>query len=500
MKKSFYLVFTSFLFFSCTETELYESLGNESKNEVIEQNEKESSVMEFTNKEAFLDAIENGVAPQTRALAESDFISLMDEISPNDPILDSLTCEEKDYVLNNHLTYYEAFDCEGIVPNENFARTLNLDGEVVVNDTIYKVTGYGTLYAKAIYRKELESAFEKVNEKDLQFRNNEEEKQLSTNVKMVNTFAKKQLADNPYYQRYTDNDDGVINGNTTGRGTQPSSSSSSTSTSPSNTPIEQIPFSSFATYPSGSKTFVGKLWQALWGERSTKRHEFKKGYRVNGSMYDYDYKVYHECGVLVSMSKKRGGFFKKINGWKDVKADELVMNLNDFVLSMSVNISNPVKQQMPKTTQVVGYNNQFNIIGNNIKAVNILGYDISEKTIQQILGRGLKAGLEYLRKITNKNIDNDTKVAQIITPKKIYIIVLSDPIYAHNTKKLRKVFGAGANFVISSSVINAPLSIKSYTELLGLFNQLPRKHIDCGTVNLAGRIGSDWGGMNIYKD
>ena len=46
---------------------------------------------------------------------------------------------------------------------------------------------------------------------------------------------------------------------------------------------------------------------------------------MNGSLYSYNYLVYYETGCFVSMSRKRGGFFKFINGWKDINADELFM-------------------------------------------------------------------------------------------------------------------------------------------------------------------------------
>ena len=67
----------------------------------------------------------------------------------------------------------------------------------------------------------------------------------------------------------------------------------------SRTATEQIPYNSFPRYSSESHTFVGKLTRKIFGDRSVKHHNFMPGYRVKGSLYDYDYGVYSEVGTFI---------------------------------------------------------------------------------------------------------------------------------------------------------------------------------------------------------
>lgn len=99
------------------------------------------------SKDALQDVIEQGA--MTRSTISSfvengEFTSLLDEVSSNAPCLDELTTEEKDTILSQHLTYYEAFGYEDLVPNENFAKLLNWKGEFLVGDSLYRITPIGT--------------------------------------------------------------------------------------------------------------------------------------------------------------------------------------------------------------------------------------------------------------------------------------------------------------------------------------------------------------------
>lgn len=454
-------------------------------------------MLHFASKEMLLDAIENPMSNSvTRAMNNSNFRSLMDEVDISDPALSSLTLSDKVYIAENNLNYYEAFDYESLVPNDKFAQYLNHKAEICCNDTIYKITEYGTLAAHEDYQDELESVADILAD-IVSYNDNENEKQLSSNVRIINTFNRIRGDVNSDIDLGDRLDDGRDSGDTN-FGNNGGNTSTST-VSYTNTSLSDIPFSTFPNFSSGSHTFVGHLLEGIFGERSTKHHEFISGYRVSGSLYDYDYGVYHECGVYVSMEKKRGGFFKAINGWKNINADELVMDLEGMVLALKVNIPANIATKMPTHATISGYDSQFKYWGKTTKCVNILGYDVKESDIYALAGKGLTEILNRLKTMCNHDVDADVKAAQIITPNKAYIVLLSHPIYAHNQHKIRKVFDSGVRIGITSSVVSNPTAPNSYAALFKFLQDMPRIEIAKGKVRLAGRYNSSWGGMKINK-
>lgn len=146
MKKHFILFFCccSMLFISCRNDEMTTVINPDNVSEVTNS----SGLVNFSSKQILSDMIENGNC-KTRASLSSfvengTFVSLMDEIKPNADCLTELSQEEKDTILTNHLNYYSAFGYDNLVPNENFARLLNWKGEIIVNDSLYRITPIGT--------------------------------------------------------------------------------------------------------------------------------------------------------------------------------------------------------------------------------------------------------------------------------------------------------------------------------------------------------------------
>lgn len=472
----------------------YDSELNTEHNSTIVKDD----MLHFSNKEMLFDAVNNPASVYiTRSVINPGFKSLMDEVDINEPELSNLTLSERAYIVDNNINYYEAFDYEDLIPNEKFAQYLNCKAEICCNDTVYKVTEYGTLAAHEDHQEELESIAEILDE-IVSFNDNENEKQLSSNVKIINSFHQIHGGLEDLGDRLDDGRDegGPLIGSGSGSGGSSSGNSTATYT---NTPLEDIPFSSFPSFSSGSHTFVGKLIESLFGERSTKEHEFMSGYRVKGSMYDYDYGVYHECGVYVSMQRKRGGFFRFINGWKNIDADELVMDLEGMVLALKVDIPHELSSLMPPKATVNGYDNTFNYWGKKSKCVNIIGYDIKEEDIYNFAGKGLSEALKALQKMCNQNIDDDVKAAQIITPNKAFIILLSHPLYAHNQHKIRKVFDSGVRIGISFDLFANPTAPNTFISLFKFLQEMPRVGIVKGVARLAVKHDTSWGGMIITK-
>ncbi len=479
--------------FGCSDKDTIADMSNVNG----QGNYSEKKMLEFDSPEQLFAAINSVQTRGVDIIDLSNFTSLLDEIDMNDPLIADFTEEEKQVIKENHLSYYEVFELEDYFPNENFARLINTDGEICVMDTIYKVTEKGTLVTQKTHRYELELTYYQIRDKEL-FKEGEEVIQLNNNVKVINTFhvggEGNGTPSNEQEERIIDDEHSSDLPPVGGSG-----NNSSTSAGESNTPLEIIPWSTFDTFSAGYKTFVGKLWSKVFGDRSTKHQEIGNGYRVNGSLYDYNYGVYHECGAFVSMSKKRGGFFKFINGWKDVEADELVMDWSPVILELDYKI--PSSPSVPtKGTSIIGYDPKCHLLGENKKCFTILSFDITEEQIYQLVGQGLKKLIKELNKKSNSSIDENIEALKIVTSSKIYTVVKPTTKWKHNRKKYREVFDSGVRFVITNRLFTAPTSVKTWADLYNTLKDIPQKDIKNGSVRLAGRIGDKWGGMIIKKD
>lgn len=189
------------------------------------------------------------------------------------------------------MNYYEAFGYDNLVPNENFARLLNWKGEIIVNDSLYKITPIGTFcFSNATEQSSqiIENYYNQLITEDSISFNSNTYIQLTPDLILYNSFPE-------------------LNTNDTENGTRA---------------LDLIPLKYFSSQSNG---WVWRKLSSLLhlGERSIKHYEYLKSKRVNGSLYDYNYVVYAESGTFVSASRKRDGFFKKINGWKDINAEEL---------------------------------------------------------------------------------------------------------------------------------------------------------------------------------
>lgn len=475
MKKTFFLlILCSSL---CTVSCVNDDLDNVSKpnSEILSYQEK-GKMLSLGNKMELRKLLnQDGVNLQslkTRAF-EEQFISMMDVVKDNDPLLDKYSIEEKDYIKENSLSYYELLDFEELVPNENFACLLNSKGDVQVNDTVYRITPYGTLFTKSKYMDELEAISGNLDNTLLEFRNNNELK-LSNNVTLVNTFDHMAIEDIPVSSiNIVEKTDNLEN---------------------------NIPFQSFPRYSNESHTFAGKMLGKLFGDRSVKHHDFMKGYRVKGSLYDYDYGVYCEIGTYVAMRKKRGGFFKAINGWKGTRADQLSIIYKGIVLEMNTKV--PENLQMPSKPMVINNNVRLDVpgIGKQLWCLDICGLSITSNDVLKLSRLGIKAALPELKKWLGGDVDTNIQAVRILSPSNVYIVILDNQINEYNVEMLRKVFNSGVKFYVSSNMINNPLSFKSAWDFINGLRDLPIKRLKGGEVVLAGKLNGNWGGMVIYKN
>lgn len=149
----------SLVLISCNEDE--ESISQESLDSVEHINK--NAILAFSSKEDIKEAVESGIDIATRALTQNsqsgNILSLTDKVQANDPILQEVSEEEKQIILNEGMTYYDMFGCEDYIPSLSFAKLLNSNREIQLNDSVYKITEFGTLRANLKNRLQLETAY-----------------------------------------------------------------------------------------------------------------------------------------------------------------------------------------------------------------------------------------------------------------------------------------------------------------------------------------------------
>ena len=447
----------------------------------------QESVLSFSSKEDIAAAVNSDESPLTRATIESyiepditimpgtpGFLSLMDKVLPDDPLLDGISQEERDIILGEEMTYYEMYGCRDYIPSENFAKLLNSRREIQLRDSVYRITEFGTLKANIEDRSQLDIVYEKLRADVLPSMEEDAPFIISDNVE-VHPLTDVECRE-------------IVETRTT---------------------ASDLPLNSFKHYTSEHKTLLGKWLSKVFGENATKHHEFKKGYRVDGSLYSYNYLVYYEAGTFVSMNKKRGGFFKLINGWKEIKADEL------FLQFRSIGIEYDIKCKMPfmpvpadAKPEIMGFSSfKYQGFDNEIRnAVDVVAYgETSEETIYSL------AGLKYQElyiKLRNmvcnpQMLDNHygymgrIPAVRILTPKKVYVIVLEDTCNKKNVEQIRKTFKAGS--AIEIFVKNSSYNAQDILKFLNGLKEMPYARVFGGEVLLAGKDGKQWGGMFIKK-
>lgn len=448
-------------------------------------NSNNNALTRSVEKDLDTDTDKNPVKPDCPGLPAEDaesIVSLTDTVRSDDPILNQISEEERQIILEEKLTYYDLYGCDEYIPSLNFAKILNSRREIQMGDSVYKITELGVFRAHEKNKENIENAYEAL----------EEDSSYIEGEKYEDFIG---LEDGVEFRPYKEMND-IIEEN--GQEDNPTTRSS----------ISDIPTSGFKHYSTQSKTVLGRILSALFGKRSVKHDEFEKNkHRVSGSLYSYNYYVYHETGCFVSMNKKRGGLFKFINGWKDIPASELYMQYNGIVLEVKTEISEKYGNISSSSRPTVASYSDVRIhgLGNVVKnTVDIFGYNVKEKDLFQFVGKNskqlftiLKGWLGNSQSLEQHYSNGSVPAARIITPTTVYMIIANDTYNVTKTKKLRKVFDAGSSFTISYNPAttfwsNALTSLKQTKEM-------PVKRLIGGEVLLAGRLNGKWGGMYIKQ-
>lgn len=205
--------------------------------------------------------------------------------------------------LRNYNGTYHYYDdenreLEDLVPNDAFRKLLTPKGEIIVNDTLYRITPYGTFFTPVEKTPELNRIIENRSYKEM--KKIGEGLYSMNGVSLIKTFGES----NSYEISKDESEKNVATINSNLR--------SLTGDEPN---ISQFPVKNVDRI-----TILGKFFQSLVGTKKDGEELLKNNgrRRISGSLYSYNYGVYREMGLMAQIDKKMWhGGWGRVDDWSD---------------------------------------------------------------------------------------------------------------------------------------------------------------------------------------
>lgn len=414
----------------------------------------------------------------------SNFVSLMSPMQSSDNGIET--------------TYYEALGYDSLVPNVNFAKLLNIQGEMLVSNEIVKITEDGTYIVPRKYEQEFRTFLKNknniisVNSIDgITFLINNHFKFIKTFEQNNNDYSTLSLGN--YCELpddFFEDEEDIENITTMTR---------SSASEPS--------FNDFATFSADKKTVLGKIIQNLIG--STKAHtiNYNKKLRLKGSFYFYNYGVYSEIGVKGWTDRKR------TFNWTKTTSDELRVGWRNVILD--VPMTDELKNNLSGNLNVAYSEPHQMYVGHNpVNTATLIDPNISSSFWEKVKQKGVKAIIEYIKSTYDssktKNLDK-AEAFIIATPTELKFVVPDDDIIKYDIKSYCHTFSEEwyADIIIgwnntdgiflnkvNSSNAN---SIRAWIDTIVKILTTKHTTLVCGEVYVCSRFGNEWRGMKIIK-
>lgn len=393
-------------------------------------------------------------------------------------------------------TYYEALGYDSLVPNVNFAKLLNIQGEMEVGDDIVKIMPEGTFLVPKKYNKEFRT-----------FLSNKDPKIHTQEPIAPNTY----LIDKKYKLITTFKIDPIAY-STVSEGNYSELPEDYFGPDSSDTPLttrggtKEPDFNDFAIFSPDRTTKLGKIIQNLIG--TTKAHTiyYNKKRRVKGSFYSYDYGVYAEIGVKGWTDKKN------MLNWSKVKSDELRVGWRNVIIDLPMDKN--IKERLQGNVAAFVKNPAYtDVNGTKVLTTAVILPEMSQSFWDKIIARGVKAALEEIKRLydTSKVKDLDkTEALVITTPSKIRYVATDDDVVKYNEKSYCHVFqnlymditfgwsNTDGIFINNVNQNNAT-DFATYLKLIiDLFTREKMTLVN-GEVYICARLNDEWRGMKIRK-
>ncbi len=443
----------------------------------------------------------------------------------------SMESADLDAAIQDSITYYELLGYDKLIPNEELAATLNINGEIMVNDTIYKVSTEGTYYYPASSRAQVQGVIEDLpsgqQEDDFSYR-------ITDQVKRYDTFQGGVLDDTEIITRQLAPadicwNDGEYDGEYDSREHDYSGGGggSGSSSSEGSDQIPEPDYASFDTVSAGRHTFVGGVIDKLLSGPTKYHHRYYSSTkRLSARLYGYDYKFYSEEGVSVKFQKLPWYQF-----WRKTRGDELRASWRNIVLERKINRAPLGLVEMKQQDLQSLYYRDGDVsrisAGGKVNCYKLFYYlgdylDLSTKQVNKICSQGFEQAMKlannqygtphiepYGSVCTSPTFVNKyaPKDCILVTKDKMYIFIQNDEKIKYDSKSLHRIFNHEINWEINASFDPSNI-VASFSKnlLMDLRNtvsdNLKNKnfHLVNGEAVVCGRRGIEWKGLVIKMD
>jgi len=327
----------------------------------------------------------------------------------------------------------EEIPLDSLVQDPYFASMLNPQGEIEVENTVYKVTGYGTFMSAPEYKPEVDDLVDKLNNGILTLDDvviNDGEsffKILGKPIRLYDT-----------YGAINDQKDDKINVQD-----YPVTYSSTYQYRPD---ADAWIYDGIPTIQYGGKTWFGKLFESIRGRDEVYTDNFESTRRVRVTFYNSSWVVYSSVGISVQMQKKNW------IGWSGTEANELRLGWDameyycgDAPAPPSAPVSSTPqrfsKLDLPKLTK-------------DYVEVDLLGYNVTFDKNEN-LQKGIKKIHEFLPNVpglkpkTDRNENYAYRVWSNRALNSISTILDRDEIISYNTEGINKTLDWSVGFKVS---------------------------------------------------
>lgn len=259
----------------------------ESTDKVLSNQTNKSEILNFSSREALDNAISN------HSTVDSYGDSLHYKISESQQmfLLRSNTSDDTEIAYTSEL-----------VPDPDLAKLINLNGEIIVDDTLYIITPLGTFFGEQKYKNEIYAA--------LTDTASHRKKLLSDDLYQINnhTFRYDTFKGSYSSYEYIDSISSEDNAVTTEK-----------TLKSANSDIPAPNIESFDFTKASKHTFVGKFLQSL-GQRKSNVIKFPSNSkrRLNCAAFDYNYVFRQSIGITAKIQHRMWyGAWLKVRSWQE---------------------------------------------------------------------------------------------------------------------------------------------------------------------------------------
>lgn len=373
------------------------------KNAEENKAQSEISFLSFDSEQALYNAINmNSYDGNTKVSHDRDINNLFTLVgeydSSDDPVLlyELSRFDKSEYPSD--VTFYELLHYDEMVPNENFAKLINVRGEFCVSDNIYKISPRGTYYFPVYLRD--------------YFSEHYSEFEVSDGILVSdNTYL---LSPSIYrYDTFGDSFKDEVWSYCIEEGVE--------------TKSDPFPVFSWSNYP----TYSGPYSDYLSNDVFT--YSLPSNRRIKTCVFHNNYVVYQERGAYVKCQKK------VTLGWSDVTSKALLLSWRNMVFDRSLyEYEMPAYDYMGYTTGTLEDEN-----GHTYSTIRVSGIALTESQINSVVVGGASALRSIVRSAVGVNIDfSGYYMIELLRTRVQTIFLRQDMQQEFNKTKNRIVFNS----------------------------------------------------------